>query len=273
MTESMTAPYASRFSGSDYTAHYDRYRPGLPPIVAEVLTQYVGMTRPRRVVDLGSGTGLTSRVWAGRADEVIGVDPNADMRAYATARAAELGYSEIRYVAGQGEAIPLEENSVDIVTVSSALHWMDMTATLAEVARVLRPGGVFATIDWRNPPVIHPDMELAFHGIMEQVEAVEIRYGLEPIKLYNKRDEYLAAIKESGHFRYVREFYLHHVDEGSPERLIGLCKSFSGVAQVIQRGATDEELGFTKLYQTAREILGDAPRPWVWSNQVRVGVL
>lgn len=48
-------------------------------IIGDILSQLAG-GRPRVVLDLGCGTGLSTRIWYGYADEVIGVDPNEDMR-------------------------------------------------------------------------------------------------------------------------------------------------------------------------------------------------
>ena len=58
---------------------YDRYRPSPPREVLDVLTVVAGVERPCLVVDLGCGTGLATRAWAERADEVIGVEPNPRM--------------------------------------------------------------------------------------------------------------------------------------------------------------------------------------------------
>jgi predicted O-methyltransferase YrrM len=77
-----------RFSGLGDV--YDRFRPKPPAAVCQVLTQLAGADRARLVVDIGSGTGLSTLVWAPHADLVIGIEPNADMRRVADARKAAL---------------------------------------------------------------------------------------------------------------------------------------------------------------------------------------
>ena len=77
-----------RFSG--FADEYDQYCPQPPAVIPEILTCLAGETRPKLVVDLGSGTGLSTHIWAGRADEVIGVEPDPDMRRQAAARSAAL---------------------------------------------------------------------------------------------------------------------------------------------------------------------------------------
>src|SRR5512140_2979183 len=83
-----------RFSG--FANLYDRYRPAPPAILGEILIQLAGGTRPQCVVDLGSGTGLSTRYWADKAEYVIGVEPTADMRreAEAQTRGRNVSYRE-----------------------------------------------------------------------------------------------------------------------------------------------------------------------------------
>src|SRR5512135_1509285 len=61
-------------------ASYDRVRPRPPLVLLDLLTQLIQMPYPALVVDLGSGTGLSTAIWGERAERVIGIEPNADMR-------------------------------------------------------------------------------------------------------------------------------------------------------------------------------------------------
>ncbi len=63
---------------------YNRVRPTPPPALLDLLTQLIGMPHPALVVDVGSGTGLSTAIWGERAERVIGIEPNADMRKEAT---------------------------------------------------------------------------------------------------------------------------------------------------------------------------------------------
>jgi len=62
---------------------YDRTRPTPPPVLLDILTQLLHMPQPSVVVDLGSGTGLSTMIWGEPAKHVIGIEPNADMRTQA----------------------------------------------------------------------------------------------------------------------------------------------------------------------------------------------
>ena len=87
----------SRYDAPGFAATYDRYRPGPPEVLLDMLPRLAGMERPRLVVDLGSGTGLSTRAWADRAEEVVGIEPNDAMRMEAEgATQAE----NVRYLGG-----------------------------------------------------------------------------------------------------------------------------------------------------------------------------
>ena len=137
---------ANRFAG--FADLYDSVRPTPPTALSDVLTRYAG-GRPALVVDLGCGTGLSTRWAAGWAARVIGVEPSADMRARA---AAVTDDPNVRYVDGWSSDTHLPAGSADVVLAVQALHWMEPNGTFAEVARLLRPGGVFAALDCDWPP-------------------------------------------------------------------------------------------------------------------------
>jgi SAM-dependent methyltransferase len=119
---------------------YDRIRPAYP---TEAITWALGditqMLAPFDVVDVGAGTGkLTQQlVELGRqVRQVHAVEPDAKMLAVLTAKLPTV----IGHI-GTGEALPLPDASVDVITVAQAFHWMDEARSFAEFARVLRPGG------------------------------------------------------------------------------------------------------------------------------------
>src|SRR5690348_12996671 len=116
---------------------YDARRPSYPP---EALRWALG-DQPLRVVDLGAGTGILSRVLAGLGHTVLPVEPDAAMRAQLAAAAPDL-----HPLAGTAEAVPRPDASVDAVTAGQAYHWFDRARAHPEIARVLRPGGVFVPV-------------------------------------------------------------------------------------------------------------------------------
>jgi ubiquinone/menaquinone biosynthesis C-methylase UbiE len=135
MTSDERAARATSFGAVAET--YERARPSYPD---EAVTWLVG-PRPRRVVDVGAGTGkLTARLVAAGHD-VVAVEPSEPMRGQL--QAAVPG---VPTLAGRAEALPLDDASVDAVTVAQAWHWVDESRAVPEAARVLRPGGVLGLI-------------------------------------------------------------------------------------------------------------------------------
>jgi SAM-dependent methyltransferase len=137
----MTFEQHARSFGSAAEA-YEHGRPGYPAeaVAWAVRGDDVG-DRPRRVVDVGAGTGKFTRSLVDLADEVVAVEPDPSMR---ERLAAVL--PDVRALAGTGESLPLPDASADVVTFAQAWHWVDPDAGAAEVARVLRPGGTLALV-------------------------------------------------------------------------------------------------------------------------------
>jgi ubiquinone/menaquinone biosynthesis C-methylase UbiE len=260
-----------RFTG--YADCYDAHRPQPPAILAEILTRLAQVERPAFVVDLGSGTGLSTLFWAGRADAVVGIDPSDDMRRQAEARtAATPAAGNIRFQAGFSTATGLPDGCADLVTCSQSLHWMQPEPTFAEVARILRTGGVFAAYDCDWPPTVHWEAEVAYQETIRRAEAIGAERGFfAGIQSWNKQ-EHLARMRASHRFRYVKKLLVHSTQRGNAGRLVGLCLSQGGVATVLKRGVTEKEIGLDTLRQVASRTLGDAPFPWYWSYRVRIGL-
>lgn len=106
----------------------------------------------RAVLDLGCAGGFMAEALAKRGANVTGIDPAAQAIAAARAHAAE-GDLEINYDVGVGEKLPYEDARFDVVICVDVLeHVDDLCEVLSEVARVLKPGGLFLfdTIN-RNP--------------------------------------------------------------------------------------------------------------------------
>lgn len=116
---------------------YERARPGYPDAAVDWLVP----EGARAVLDLGAGTGKLTRSLAARGLDVVAVEPIAEMRANLAA-----ALPEVRTLEGTAEAIPLEDDSVDAITVAQAWHWVDPERATAEAARVLRPGGTLGLI-------------------------------------------------------------------------------------------------------------------------------
>jgi len=130
---------------SDRARAYASGRPGYPPRIADHLARELDLAPGAVIVDLGSGTGLSSRIFLQAGFRVIGVEPNARMRALAEqALAGEPGF---RSVGGTAQATTLEDDCADCVIAAQAFHWFDLEATRAEALRILR-GPPRAALIW-----------------------------------------------------------------------------------------------------------------------------
>jgi len=262
------AATVQRFSG--FAREYDRYRPQPPATLALLLARYTGTARPTLVVDLGSGTGLSSRYWGPHALQVIGIEPSTDMRGEAL---RQTNAANVRYQAGYSHDTGLSAQCAQIVTCMQALHWMEPQGTFAEAHRVLVPGGVFAAIDYDWPPVSGSwRTDQAWGGCHERAARLEAALAGERPRRWDKAS-HAARMQASGCFRFVRESVLHHIDAGGWERSVGLLRSQGGVMDLLKAGYSDEDLGIGELERLARAELGDEPGPWYWSARVRIGVV
>jgi SAM-dependent methyltransferase len=117
---------------------YERARPSYPQEAIDWLVAQTGLGPGRTVVDLGAGTGKLTRLLLPTGARVVAVEPIPEMRAHI--EGAEV-------LDGTAEAIPLPDESVDLVTVAQAFHWFDHDRALPELHRVLREGGSL-TLVW-----------------------------------------------------------------------------------------------------------------------------
>jgi SAM-dependent methyltransferase len=122
-----------RTSFGSVAADYAVLRPGYP---ADAVAFVLG-DRPRRVLDLGAGTGLLTDVLLAAGHEVVAVDLSEPMLDQLRAR-----LPQVAAAAGGAEAVPLPDADVDAVVAGQAAHWFDPVPAAAELRRVLRPGGV-----------------------------------------------------------------------------------------------------------------------------------
>ena len=258
----------TRFTG--FADTYDDYRPQPPAVVPEILTALAGMERPALVVDLGSGTGLSTRIWAGKATDVVGIEPSDDMRHMAESRTRR---GHIRFLHGFSHATGLAAGSADIVTCCQALHWMEPGPTFREIARILRLGGVFAACDCDWPPLTERwEADAAYREVSHNVDALTKRLGLDQEVRRWAKSGHLSRITESGCFRFAKEIAVHQVEPGGAERYAGLLLSQGSVETLLKRGLSEDEIGLTAFRATVTRLFGDRTLPFYFTYRVRIGI-
>jgi SAM-dependent methyltransferase len=124
--------------------NYVKYRPGYPKEMLELFCDEMGLTPASVVADVGSGTGISARVFLENGNTVYGVEPNDAMRAGAEEFLKD--YPNFRSVNGRSDATGLAADSVDLVIAAQAFHWFDLEPTRVEFQRILRTLGSIALI-------------------------------------------------------------------------------------------------------------------------------
>jgi SAM-dependent methyltransferase len=253
----------SGYDRDGFAADNDRYRPRPPSVIFELLPLLAGRGRPRLVVDLGSGTGLSTRPWADVADQVVGVEPNPAMRDYA-ARAPTA--TSLRYVEGSAYATGLAAQSVDIVTAAQSLQWMRPEDLFREVGRILRPDGVFCAYNYFAFQTPVWEAATAFDFVQVRKKELRLRLGLDDGPA---RPPTLDWLTDSHAFREARELVVHSVEEGDGERLVGFALSEGSMRTLLEAGASEAEVGLDQL----REVAASMPDavPWWIGYRVWLG--
>jgi ubiquinone/menaquinone biosynthesis C-methylase UbiE len=120
-------------------------------VMGRLATDHSRLTPDDRVVDIGCGPGTAARMAARSATRVTGVDPSQPM--LRVARLVSRGRSTVAWAEGGAEALPVADGSATVVwALATVHHWRDVDAGLAEVCRVLAPGGRLLVVERQSPP-------------------------------------------------------------------------------------------------------------------------
>jgi SAM-dependent methyltransferase len=130
------------FSYKSAAERYPRGRPYFHPLVVERIRDFLSLSRPvRRAIDVGCGTGLSTTALKEVAESVVGVDTSPEMIRLAGRD------GRIAYAVADALRLPFNQGVFELMTLSSAFHWLDRKAFLREAARVLGPSGWLVVYD------------------------------------------------------------------------------------------------------------------------------
>lgn len=206
---------------------YDRARPSYPPAAIDWLIGALDIRPGRRVVDLAAGTGKLTALIAGAGAELVAVEPVPGMRALLRQR-----MPGVPVLAGVAESLPFATRSLDAVTVAQAFHWFDAGRAMAELSRVVRPGGHLSLI-W-NARDRSVDWVDQVWSVMDRVERQapwrDHRDGTGHADTAMRWSEaHLIGNLDSGWTPWT-EARFHHVHECSHQDVIDRMRSVSHIA-------------------------------------------
>lgn len=242
-------------------------RPTIPDTACDIILNYLGH-KPNQIVDLGCGTGLSTLAWIDKCDNIIGIDPNEEMLSIAKQKS-----DIISFINAYSDDTILPDNSTDIVICSQSFHWMNPTDTLAEVNRILKPNGVFATVDCDWPPVCSLEAELAYTQLLNKVRFIELE-NKDVFKTFQRwnKDKHLQNIKQSGYFRYCREIVFLNKEKCNADRFIGIALSQGGLQTILKTQPDLIENDIELFEKKIKSIYGEKEFDISFCYRTRIGV-
>jgi SAM-dependent methyltransferase len=222
---------ARRQSFGGIASDYDRFRPGPPDdVVASLLPPGA-----EDVLELGAGTGALTRQLVGRVDHVTALEPDDRMRAVLTDRVPS---AEV--VAGQAEQIPAPDASFDAVIAASVWHWVDEERAVPEVARVLRPGGLFSLL-WNGPDRSIDWMRSLWAGGVD-LDEEEARTMDD-----HRRERHTVTLRPGASFSEPERWVTRWTQPMTKDDLVGLAGTYSQVI-VMDEVERNDYLGAVRRF-------------------------
>ncbi|HRP63795.1 MAG TPA: class I SAM-dependent methyltransferase [Phycisphaerales bacterium] len=251
----MSAPDFGRYS-EDYATH----RPGFPESFFDRLERHLHL-RHQRVLDLGTGPGVLALKMAARGASVVGIDIAANQIDWAKRRAEQLGFSSrCAFHVAPAEKTELPSRAFDLVTAGQCWGWFNHEQALAEVQRVLRPGGLLI--------VAHYDYLTAYSEVVQATEQLILQHN-PAWKMAGHTGLYPHLIDRFGMaagMRFVEQF-CYDVDESfTHESWRGRMRTCNGVgAGVLNDGQVekfDRQLGQLLKKRFSQQPLKIPHRVW-----------
>lgn len=150
---------------SNRVENYVKYRPSYPSEMLDLFRDEMNLTKDSIVADIGSGTGISARIFLENGNAVFGVEPNRAMREAAEEFLKD--FPRFKSVDGTSENTNLTDNSVDFVIAAQAFHWFDKKKTRPEFKRILREKG-FVGLIWNERQLETSDFLIEYENHLKK---------------------------------------------------------------------------------------------------------
>jgi SAM-dependent methyltransferase len=209
----MSSGFQPRFGHA--AEEFERYRPDYPPELFEHILAAVPVKHRECAMDLGAGTGKSTRALLPHFREVIAVEPDPGMAAKLQEEAPAAIVHNVT-----AEDFTQPASTVDVVTIGNALHWMDIPRVFANVHSWLRSGGIFAVYD-RPLPKTFP--------AVDDIVLAEMRGRWKPFRdqRLKKDKDWEEKVRAAPGFQVVENTKFSYVVPMSPRDFTGFWRSTS----------------------------------------------
>ena len=172
---------------SNRVENYVKYRPSYPPEMLDLFRKEMNLQKFSVIADVGSGTGISAKLFLENGNTVFGVEPNELMR-----EAAEnflKDFPNFKSIDGTAENTNLPDESIDFVIAAQAFHWFDKEKTRNEFKRILRPKG-FAALIWN-------ERQLDINDFLREYENLLITLDFDGLKGRLLSSSYMPSEEDS----------------------------------------------------------------------------
>jgi trans-aconitate methyltransferase len=210
--------------------HYRKYRPGIPGDVADVLAAATPRRQPRRLLDIGTGTGLVVEALLAHFDDIIAIDTDADMLAAAEAAIRPHVQGTTRLLLQQCAAedfAPPAGWQADLVTICRAFHWLDQPAVLRQLDDQVAQDGVVAIFGDNSFWAAGSPWKSAIRRVVQDFLGEQRRAGA---GVFQHHDRPYSEIMQESAFSVVEEVRVPVHRVWSAESILGYLYSTSFAA-------------------------------------------
>ncbi len=219
---------------------YAKARPTYPDEAIDFIVDKSQLSEKSLLVDVGCGTGISSRLFAERKIPTIGIDPNDDMREQAIEENSKSKFEWLSYINASSEHTGLEDGVADAVLAAQAFHWFQPEPTLKEFVRILKPNG-FCFLVWYERDD-RDEFTRLYSNVLHQIpdaRSVEMKRGYSGIDLL-----------ESSLFHSAGKADFENQQEMDEAGLLGRASSASYVPKAGE--------AFLKLNQDLRALFAES---------------